>query len=110
MPRSYILTLVLLCSVGCSESGSPISANVATPTADGSIPSSVGINGPHSGEIWIARWSGSKRFNLLTGEEMEVSAGVAIPSRDGSVFLEYLPDNGIIQHDYCPIAPSYYDA
>ncbi len=106
MTKNLIKALVLLIvfGTGCSESGTPLNNDVVNTS------NTPGINGRHAGEIWIARWSGSERFNLQTGVQTEVSKGVAIPSRDGTMFLEHLPDHGIIQHDYCPIAPSYYDA
>lgn len=52
--------------------------------------SGMNPNGPHTGEIWISDGSGTERFDLQTGKRTEVSDGLANPSRDGSVYVEYL--------------------
>jgi len=117
--RLLALTLLSVFSIGCSESGTPGSATSsspaspsfsAPPSSDSTSSTNMGINGPHIGEVWIgAVLTGSKRFNLQTGEEVEVSEGLAIPSRDGSVFLEYLRQNSRTVNPDCAPYDQYLD-
>jgi len=87
--------------------GTPIdSANsTANPTSNGSATTGFNINAPFSGEIWTAsgsRFVGSTRFNLQTGEKVDVTDTWAFPIRDGSAYVEVYADRSRGFTDYCP--------
>jgi len=91
------LVLLSIASIGGTESDS---------STDGGLPSSVGVNGPLTGEIWVTEKFGTERVNLQTGDAIRVSEERAYPSRDGSVYVEFLKDVGqvsgncsVIQND-----------
>lgn len=107
MAKPYLITILLLLAfgTGCTESGSPIDSSGSSGVSPSSATNS-GPNGIHSGDIWIPLKNGSERFNLQTGNRVEVSKGYAYPSRDGSVFVEYLVDHGHVPDPYCQFLPS----
>lgn len=110
-PRLPITLLLLsVLSTSCTENGSPVGAAPLSDGGGASAPA-TGINGPHTGEIWVAGESGSERFNLRTGETVKVSEGYAFPSIDGKVFVEYRKDFGHVHHPYCTqYRPDYVQA
>jgi len=104
------IILLSIAVIGCKESDTPARAIGSTsadgspssdgsPSLDGSPPSggassSEGLNGLLAGEIWVTDKNGTDRFNLQTGNRIQVSNERAYPSTDGSVYIEYLRDVG----------------
>lgn len=115
MDRKSLAGLVLLgiVGVGCSDSGTPVgvigspSSTVGAPSSDGAPPlngdlsPAVGVNGPLTGEVWVTERSGTERVNLQTGNAIKVSDARAIPSRDGSFYIEYLQNYGRVPIENC---------
>ena len=103
MVRISLIGLVLLSvvSIGCTDNNNGPNAATIPPASDGNNSSELGVNGPLVGEIWVTDRLGTERVNLQTGEVIVVSEERAYPSKDGSVYVEYLKDQGRALSDNC---------
>jgi len=85
---NLLVPLMLLGVSGCNSSSGTDSSSGPPSSGSGSSSLVSNLNGPLNGEVWVAKNSGSFRFNMSTGVRTPVGEGRVYPAADGTAYID----------------------
>jgi len=87
-PSNFLIPIMLAGVVGCNLSDGPDNDAELPPSGSGNSNLIGDINGPLTGDVWVAKKSGSFRFNMRTGVRTPVGEGRVYPSANGTLYAD----------------------